>query len=91
MRLVYNKLTQETLTKMTWQDLKNYIDNQSKSNKDFLKQNVCVYNYDDGQEHVADIIELLTEKLEDSDSGWVSYISINDEVENGQIKKASVA
>jgi hypothetical protein len=76
---------------MTWQDLKNYIETQSKGNKDFLKQDVCVYDYNDGQEHVADLIELLNEKLEDSDSGWISYITINDEVENGKIKKASIA
>jgi hypothetical protein len=76
---------------MKWQDLKNYIDTQSKDNKDFLKQDVCVYDYNDGQEHVADIIELLNEKLEDSDSGWVSYITINDEVEHGEVKKASIA
>jgi len=83
--------TQEIILKMTWQDLKNYIDRQSKVNKDFLDQNVCVYDYQEGTEHTADLIELLNEKLEDSDSGWVSYITINDEVENGQIKKASVA
>ena len=76
---------------MTWQDLKNYIETQSKLNKDFLKQDVCVYDYNDGEEHVADIIELLNEKLEDNDSGWVSYITINDEVENGKVKKASIA
>ena len=76
---------------MTWQDLKNYIETQSKLNKDFLKQDVCVYDYNDGEEHVADLIELLNEKLEDNDSGWVSYITINDEVENGKVKKASIA
>ena len=69
---------------MKWQDLKDYIDKQSKINEDFLNQDVCVYDYQEGTEHTADLIELLNEN-------WVSYITINDEVENGKIKKASVA
>jgi hypothetical protein len=77
---------------MTWKQLRDYIELQSKQNSSFLDKEVCVYNYDDGEEHVADIIELLEEKEEEEHSGWVSYLTINEEeVENGKTKETSVS
>lgn len=75
---------------MTWKDLKNYIDIQTKSNQNFLDQDVYVYNYDDGSEYIADIVELFEGKLSEAEAGWAPYITINDEVSNGKIKKASI-
>jgi hypothetical protein len=77
--------------KMTWHQLKNYIEEQSKANHGFLEQIVCVYDYEDGEEHTANIVELLEERSRNMDSGWVSYLTINDEVENDQIKETSFA
>lgn len=75
---------------MTWQELKDYIDLQAKQDNSFLNKEVCFYNYD-GEEHMADIIELLEEREDKELSGWVSYLTINEEVENGKTEEASIS
>lgn len=75
---------------MTWQELKNYIEQQSEQNDCFLNQIVKFYDYDEGEEYQADIIELLEERQKDQSSGWISYITIDSEVTNGKAQKASI-
>ena len=76
---------------MTWQDLKNYIDEQSEHNKNFLKKQVFVYDYDDGEEHIVDVMELLEKKQKEDECGWVSYLTINEEIEDGETEEASIS
>ena len=76
---------------MTWKQLKNYIETQSKNNENFLNKTVRVYDYEDGEEHSADIMEFLDTKENDMETGWVPYLTINDEVNNGEIKETSIA
>lgn len=76
---------------MTWQELKTYIDQQSNYSESFLGQRVKVYDNNDGEEYEASIIELLEQRPKHSDSGWVSYITINNEDINGEIKETSIA
>jgi hypothetical protein len=61
---------------MTWQDLREYIEKQSINSKEFLKQKVCVYDQDDGEQYLANVIELL--EKDDSCSGWRPYLIINE-------------
>lgn len=76
---------------MTWKQLKDYIELQSQKNNLFLDKEICVYNYEDGEEHSVNIIELLEEKENEQDSGWVSYLTINEEIEDGQTEKTSIS
>lgn len=67
---------------MTWRELKKYIDSQ---NKDFLDESVKLFDFGTGEEYKADVTE-----LHNGDDGWVPYISINSEVYDGEVEKASV-
>jgi hypothetical protein len=76
---------------MTWQDLKTYIDQQSNYSDSFLEQKVKVYDHRDGEEYEINVLEMLEERPKHVDSGWVSYITINNEVEHGEVKETSFA
>lgn len=71
---------------MTWRELKNYI---SKQSEEFLDSTVKVFDYNDGSEIEADITELLCEERK-GDSGWIPYLIINSEVEDGETEETSV-
>jgi hypothetical protein len=78
---------------MTWRELKKFIAKQSKLNKDFLDNEVKLYDYSNGDETNVDITELLcNEEESDDNSNWVPYLSINDEEQNDETetKEASV-
>jgi hypothetical protein len=68
---------------MTWRELKNFINKQARQNKDFLDNEVKLYDYSDGEEYSADITELLCDKEESNNdqSNWTPYLSINNEEE----------
>ena len=67
---------------MTWRELKKYIDDQDKL---FLEQSVKLYDFATGDEFFADVTE-----LHNGNDGWIPYISINTEVENGKTQETSV-
>jgi hypothetical protein len=75
---------------MTWLELKKYI---SKMGEEFLKSQVKMYDYSNGEEYLAEITELLINEKDDYDEndGWVPYICINEkEVQDEpETKKAS--
>lgn len=75
---------------MTWLELKRFIEKMEVS---MMDSDVKLYDFATGDEYNAGITELLiTDNEEDEDcEGWVPYISINEEEENGKTKKASVA
>ena len=78
---------------MTWQELKTYIEKQSKQDKNFLNSNVKMINIEDGEEYDdVDITELLiNDNEEDEDSGWVPYLTINhSEITDGETKETSI-
>jgi hypothetical protein len=76
---------------MTWRELKNYINKQARENKDFLNEVARVYDFNNGNEHEADVTELHGDSEED-ESGWVPYLSINTEdvANETETKEASV-
>lgn len=59
---------------ITWRDLKSYIDSQD---KDFLNNEVRIYDFHDGEEYDAGVTELLFGE-EEKGEGWVPYLTIND-------------
>jgi hypothetical protein len=68
--------------RMTWSELKQYIDSQDKS---FLEQPVKLYDFSNGEEFFADVTELLN-----GNDGWTPYISINTEENNGETQETSI-
>jgi hypothetical protein len=72
--------------KMTWRELKNFINKQARLNKDFLETDVKLYNYENGDENDVDITELLCndDESENDNSNWVPYLSINDEEQDNE-------
>lgn len=81
--MIYNDPKGE---KMTWRELKNFINKQARLNKDFLETDVKLYNYDNGDENDVDITELLCndDESENNNSNWVPYLSINDEEQDNE-------
>lgn len=80
---------------MTWRELKNYINKSARSSKEFLDNDVKLYDFSTGDEHDVDITELLCgeEESELENSNWVSYLSINQEElnnEDGTEEEASI-
>ena len=76
---------------MTWRELKEYIEQQDQN---FLDSEVNVYDYNDGSEYGANVTELLLGE-DDEETGWVPYLTINQEEEDeddnkNEIKEASV-
>jgi hypothetical protein len=74
---------------MTWRELKNFINKQSKNNSSFLDSNINLYDYHDGEEYPVNITELSCgdDEIEDgSDTNWVVYLCINDEETNNETK-----
>lgn len=67
---------------MTWRELKQYIESQEEY---FLEQPVKLYDFSSGDEFDADVTE-----LHNGNDGWIPYISINEEVENGKTKETSI-
>lgn len=67
---------------MTWRELKSYINSQEKS---FLDETVKLFDFNTREEYEADVTE-----LHNGDEGWVPYISINTEVENGKTEETSI-
>lgn len=59
---------------LTWSDLKIYIENQD---EDFLKNEVRIYDFTDGEEYDAGVTELLFGEDEQGE-GWVPYLTINE-------------
>lgn len=71
---------------MTWRELKNLINKKAREDKSFLDNIVNIYNFQDGEEHEVDVTELSCgneEISEDSQTNWVTYLSINHEKEEG--------
>lgn len=70
---------------MTWRELKNFINKTARKRKDFLDNNVNLFDFESGDEHEVNITELLCgEDESDDSSNWIPYLSINDikELEN---------
>lgn len=67
---------------MTWSELKKYIESQEEY---FLEQPVKLYDFNTGEEFFADVTE-----LHNGNDGWIPYISINTEVNNGKTKETSI-
>lgn len=67
---------------MTWKELKKYIESQDKY---FLEQQVKLYDFLSGDEYLADVTE-----LHHGHDGWIPYLSINTEVNNGKIEETSI-
>jgi hypothetical protein len=65
----------QTGVRMTWRELKEYIEHQDES---FLDSEVNVYDYDNGSEYGASVTELLLGE-HDEETGWVPYLTINEE------------
>ena len=64
---------------MTWRELKNTINKWGRANEDFLDSDVKLYDFHTGDEFLVNITELLCgDDNNDSDNGWVPYLSIND-------------
>jgi|LauGreSBDMM110SN_4_FD.fasta_scaffold86004_3 hypothetical protein len=91
--IAYNEQTQQEI-KMTWRELKSYIEKQD---EDFMDSDIQVYDFSDGSEYEADVTELLFGEHEDEDeeAGWVPYLTINqkeydDENTRGETKETSV-
>lgn len=74
---------------MTWRELKNFINKQSKKNVGFLDSDINLYNYEDGEEYPISITELSCsdDEIEDgNNTNWVVYLCINDEEQNNETK-----
>jgi uncharacterized protein involved in high-affinity Fe2+ transport len=76
---------------MTWRELKEYIEQQDQN---FLDSEVNVYDYNDGSEYGANVTELLLGE-DDEETGWVPYLTINQEEEDedgnkNEIENASI-
>jgi hypothetical protein len=79
------------MNKMTWRELKNFINKQARNNKHFLDETVNIFDYATGELFAGSLTELLVEATENMDTGWVAYIAINEqELENEKAKEASV-
>jgi hypothetical protein len=76
-------VTQET--KMTWRELKEYIEQQDQN---FLDSEVNVYDYNDGSEYGANVTELLLGE-DDEETGWVPYLTINQDSDENDSKDES--
>jgi hypothetical protein len=79
----YNRTKGEN---MTWRELKNLINKKAREDKSFLDNAINIYNFEDGEEYEVDITELSCsdeEISEDSQTNWVTYLSINHEKEEG--------
>ena len=67
---------------MTWRELKNFINKNTRENKTFLDTEVQLYDFKNGEEYQVDVTELSCgddEIDELSETNWVPYLSINDE------------
>jgi hypothetical protein len=79
---------------MTWRQLTQYIFKHSQD-PDFLDSKIKIYDFNDGEEYEANVTELLFGDCED-ESGWVPYLTINQEEEEdkndnkNEIKEASI-
>jgi hypothetical protein len=79
------------MTKMTWRELKNFINKQARNNKHFLEESVNIFDYSTGELFAGGLTELLVEATENMDTGWVAYIAINEqELEDEEAKEASI-
>lgn len=66
---------------MTWRELKNFINKNARNDKNFLDNNVNLYDFKDGEEYDVNTTELSCgndEVEDDSETNWVPYLSIND-------------
>ena len=68
---------------MTWRELKNFINKQTRERKDFLDAEVNLYDFNDGEEYSVNLTELLCgeddHEVEDTENtNWIPYLSIND-------------
>jgi hypothetical protein len=89
--IAYNERTLQEI-KMTWRELKSYIEKQD---EEFMDSNIQVYDFSDGSEYEADVTELLFGEDEKEEAGWVPYLTINqkeydDENTRGETKETSV-
>lgn len=80
---------------MTWRELKNFINKNSRENKTFLDTEVQLYDFKNGEEYQVDVTELSCgddEIDELSETNWVPYLSINgEELDNeNQDEEASI-
>ena len=71
---------------MTWRELKEYIEQQDQN---FLDSEVNVYDYNDGSEYGANVTELLLGE-DDEETGWVPYLTINQEEEDEDDNKNEI-
>jgi hypothetical protein len=62
---------------MKWRELKEFISKKSRKDKQFLDEDIEVYDFADGTEYEVNITELIT-NADSEDSGWKIYLSIND-------------
>jgi hypothetical protein len=73
---------------MTWLELKDFI---NKIDGPTLYSSVKLYDFSTGEEYEVGITELLISEDQEENSGWVPYLSINEEsLENGETKETSI-
>lgn len=78
---------------MTWRELKNLINKNTRKNKSFLDTEVQLYDFKDGEEYPVNITELSCSDEEvdaNSETNWVIYLSINDKELDNENEETSI-